>query len=82
MPAGAIGACWAEDSWTDTCWEALTWAGLAEVDEDMNTRIATFLRTFYTAAGADVTMLAAKYLRDEKTGDYTARFQALIVDAS
>lgn len=26
MAAGAVGSVWAENSWSDLCWEANTWA--------------------------------------------------------
>lgn len=33
MPAGAVGSCWAEDSWSATAWETDTWANVAAVPE-------------------------------------------------
>jgi hypothetical protein len=29
MPAGPIGSCWLDGSWSDTAWETGTWAGLS-----------------------------------------------------
>jgi hypothetical protein len=47
----------------------------------MNTRIAVYLRTLYSAPGADASTLIVRYLAS-KTGEMTARFQQLIDDAT
>ncbi len=31
MPAGAVGAVWESDSWSDTAWEAGAWGELADI---------------------------------------------------
>lgn len=60
------------------------WGAAAVLDFvlDMNTRIMVFLRDFYTVSGGDLSTLTAKYLAEEKTGEYTARMQGLIQDAT
>jgi hypothetical protein len=86
VPAGAVGSVWAAGSWSATAWEAFTWADVSATlgnnNPDMNTRIAVFLRAFYTAPGADLTSLIYRYLREEKTGEYTARWKAMEADAT
>jgi hypothetical protein len=83
MPAGPIGSCWASGSWSNTAWEANTWSSATVVAfiQDMNTRIASYLRTLYSAPGADASTLIVRYLAS-KTGEMTARFQQLIDDAT
>jgi hypothetical protein len=85
MPAGPIGSVWAAGTWADTAWEVNTWAdavvsALAFVP-DMNTRIAVYLRDLYSAPGADLSTLVHRYLAAQ-TGEFTARFQQLIDDAT
>ena len=86
MPAGPIGSVWAAGTWADTCWTEFTWADVAAVvgntNPDMNTRILVFLRTFYSVTGGDLTTLATRYLKEEKTGEFTARWKALEDDAT
>jgi hypothetical protein len=48
---------------------------------DMNTRIAVYLRDLYSAPGADLATLVMRYLIAQ-TGEWTARFQKLITDAT
>ena len=48
---------------------------------DMNTRIAAYLRTTYSVSEGDLTSLVQRNLA-ERTGEYTARMQALIADAT
>jgi hypothetical protein len=85
VPAGPIGTCWATGSWTDTCWEALTWATdafIANNDQDMNTRIWSYLVNLYSApVTSDLNTLVIRYL-NAATGDMTARMAALIAAAS
>jgi hypothetical protein len=85
VPAGAIGSTWATGSWSDLAWEAFTWADasavLGNLNPDMNTRIAVYLRALYSAPGADLSTLVMRYLIAQ-TGEYTARFQKLITDAT
>jgi hypothetical protein len=49
---------------------------------DLNTRIAVFLRAFYSAPNGDPNTLIVKYLREEVGGEYTARLKRLIEDAT
>jgi hypothetical protein len=85
MPAGPIGTVWAAGTWADTAWELGTWADvsafLGNNNPDMNTRIAVYLRALYSAPGADLTTLTMRYLIAQ-TGEWTARFQKLITDAT
>jgi hypothetical protein len=85
VPAGPIGSVWAAGSWSDTAWEAFTWADASVATLafvlDLNTRIAVYLRDLYSAPGADVSTLICRYLAAQ-TGEYTARFQKLIQDAT
>jgi hypothetical protein len=85
LPAGPIGTCWASGSWSDLAWEELTWenvsAVLGNLNPDMNTRIAVYLRALYSAPGADLATLTMRYLIAQ-TGEWTARFQKLITDAT
>lgn len=63
-------------------WEDVS-ATLGNNNPDMNTRIRIFLAAFYSApAGADLTTLVYRYLREEKTGEYTARWKAMEADAT
>ena len=84
MPAGAVGnPPWATGSWSATAWEAGTWG---DVDLtfvlDLNTRLHTYLTAVYVLdPSADLTAMTARFLRGE-VGDYTARFQKLIDDAT
>lgn len=48
----------------------------------MNTRLMVFLRSFYSVTGGDLTTLATRYLNEEKTGDFTARWKAMEEDAT
>jgi hypothetical protein len=85
MPAGPIGTVWAAGTWADTAWELGTWADvsafLGNNNPDMNTRIAVYLRDLYSAPGADLATLVMRYLIAQ-TGEWTARFQKLITDAT
>lgn len=49
---------------------------------DINTRISVFLRTFYSSSSVDTSALLVKYLREQCTGEYTARLHQLIEDAT
>jgi hypothetical protein len=60
-------------------WGALV--NLGNTILDLNTRIAVYLRAYYSLPGADSTSLIQRYLR-ELSGDYTARFKRLIEDAT
>ena len=86
MPAAPIGSVWAAGTWADTTWEAFTWADvsatLGNSNPDMNTRIMVFLRDFYSVTEGDLTSLVYRYLREEKTGEYTARWKAMEEDAT
>ena len=46
---------------------------------DQNTRIYKFLLDFYTLSGPrDMMPMVIKYLREEQTGSYEARWAALV----
>jgi hypothetical protein len=51
---------------------------------DMNTRIISYLASFYSAdiTVIDPTALIVRYLNEELSGDYTNRFRQLIDDAT
>lgn len=50
---------------------------------DLNTRLKVYLCAYYAApASSDLTTLVTRYLRDDATGDYTARMRQLITDAT
>lgn len=50
---------------------------------DLNTRLRVYLCAYYGLSGAqDLTMLVNRYLRNDATGDYTARMRQLIRDAT
>ena len=84
MPAGPIGSCWATGSWSDTAWEANTWADtlvLAFVF-DINTRMQVYLCAIYSADGAsDLTPKVDRFV-DAETGEMSARVLKLIQDAT
>lgn len=46
MAAAAIGTSWASGSWTDTCWQTGTWAGVAVVSDDLAAGAARRRRPF------------------------------------
>jgi hypothetical protein len=48
---------------------------------DLNTRLAVYLRDFYSAPTGDLSTLIVRYLAT-LSGEYTARFQRLITDAT
>lgn len=84
MPAGAIGSCWQTGSWSDTAWEAFTWAAaaVATLASDLNTRLRVYLATLYgLPQTSDLTAMVVRNLRG-RTGDMNNRFRALIQDAS
>lgn len=88
MPAGAVGTSWATGSWLETVWEAFSWADLGTggvvLVGSINDRMKTYLEAQHIPgifASADFATLL-QYDLSIRTGDYTARFQALIVDAS
>jgi len=86
LPAGPVGSVWATGSWSDLAWEANVWADISAVAGntilDLNTRIAVYLRAFYSSPNGDPTTLVVKYLNEECTGEYTARLHKLIDDAT
>jgi hypothetical protein len=86
MPAGPVGTVWASGVWADTVWELGVWGDIASVAGnsilDLNTRIAVYLRSFYSAPNGDPNTLIVKYLREEVGGEYTARLKRLIEDAT
>ena len=83
MPAGPIGSVWASGSWSDTAWEAGTWATLVVASAfDMNTRIYKYLLNLYSLSSGDNTTLILRYLNDRTETEWTARMQALIAAAS
>lgn len=50
---------------------------------DLNTRLKVYLCAYYSApASSDLTTLVVRYLRNDATGDYTARMRQLIRDAT
>jgi hypothetical protein len=86
VPAGAVGSVWASGSWSALAWEALTWANVSGVlgnnNPDMNTRIYVYLKALYSAPdGSDLTTMVIRYLNSQ-TGEFTARFQKLMTDAT
>lgn len=85
MPAGAVGTCWAADSWPDTAWEAGAWTDAVESALafvlDLNTRLLVYLRDHFSAPSGELTTLTTRYLHT-LSGDFTARFQRLIKDAT
>ena len=86
MPAGPVGSVWASGTWSDLAWEENVWADIGAIVGntilDINTRISVFLRTFYGTTHPDVGALIVKYLREQCTGEYTARLRKLIEDAT
>lgn len=86
MPAGPVNnPPWATGAWSDTAWEANTWSfveiALAFV-LDLNTRLRVYLSEYYSLpATADTTAMTQRYLAAQ-TGEYNARFQKLIRDAT
>jgi hypothetical protein len=48
---------------------------------DLNTRIAVYLRSYYSAPDGDATTLVVRYL-NSLSGEYTARLKRLIEDAT
>lgn len=67
---------------------AFSYSGIAAATDaalafvlDLNTRIAVYLRDFYTAPTAEVTPLTGRYL-NTLTGDMTARWRTLVQDAT
>ena len=84
MPAGAVGSCWASGSWSNTCWEANAWADAAALAFvlDMNTRLSVYLRDFYGLPTADPLPLLRRYLEDETSGEFAARFRQLMAAAT
>lgn len=84
MPAGAVGSCWATNSWSATAWEALTWADAAALAFilDMNSRLLSYLQSFYSTTNPDLTTLARKYMDNELSGDMNLRWRQLIQDAT
>lgn len=85
MPAGPVTGCWAAGVWADTVWEVGVWADVAALLDfvlDKNTRLMAYLRDFYTVSAGDLTTLSTRYLREECTGEYTARFRQLEHDAT
>ena len=85
MPAGPVGGVWASGVWADTVWELGVWGDIGVIVGntilDINTRIAVFLRVHYSLPGADATGLVQRYLAS-LSGEYTARLQQLIRDAT
>jgi hypothetical protein len=85
VPAGAVGSVWASGSWSATAWEANVWADISAVTGnsilDLNTRIAVYLRAYYSQPSGDATSLVQRYLQ-ELSGDYNARLRRLIDDAT
>jgi hypothetical protein len=49
---------------------------------DLNTRLLIYLQAYYTSTNTDLATLTHRYLRDDATGDYTARMRQLISDAT
>lgn len=50
---------------------------------DLNTRLKVYLCAYYSvSASNDLTFLVQRYLREDATGDYTARMRQLIRDAT
>jgi hypothetical protein len=86
VPSGPVGSVWATGSWSNTAWEANVWANIGVIVGntilDINTRIAVYLRSFYSAPNGDPNTLIVKYLREEVGGEYTARLKRLIEDAT
>jgi hypothetical protein len=87
VPAGAVGSVWASGTWSDLAWEANTWANvsaaLGNSNPDLNTRISDYLHTFYgLTARKDLTTLAVRYINEECTGEFTARWKQLEDDAT
>ena len=83
MPAGAVGTTWAAGVWTDTCWEALTWADALALQFvlDVNTRVLRYLRHHYSAPTGDLNALTLRYL-NAQTGEMNARWHKLVTDAT
>jgi hypothetical protein len=85
VPAAPIGSVWAAGSWSDTTWEAFSWADIGAIVGntilDINTRIAVFLRGYYSSPDGDATTLVVRYL-NSLSGEYTARLKRLIEDAT
>jgi hypothetical protein len=49
---------------------------------DLNTRLAVYLRDFYSQPTGEVTTLSRKYLNEEVSGDMNVRFRQMVTNAN